>query len=55
VDPNPKLEVVGTVDTLPATDPAHDQRTAAQLVALRRLLAPDLDCVRAGDFPDSNN
>jgi hypothetical protein len=50
-----KLEVVETVDVLPVSDPSHDQRAAAQLAALRRLLTRDLDYVKAGDFSESNN
>jgi hypothetical protein len=32
------MEVVGSLDVLPAANPAHDQMAAAQLAALRRLL-----------------
>jgi hypothetical protein len=38
VDPNPKLEVVGTVQVVPAANPAHDQMAAEQLAALRALI-----------------
>lgn len=41
MDPTPKLDVVGSLDVLPASAPEHDTMAAAQLAALRRLLVSD--------------
>jgi hypothetical protein len=46
VDPDPKLEVVGTVHvvlTADPADPAHDRIAAEQLAALRALIEHEPD------------